>query len=210
MLGSQNPARRLTFKKYMYIISYRIVFIFGETAVIPRRKNELEKSIQDEQRELRGLHLPYRQRRLVALYDGSNAPHIANLLGVAPSTINNWLKDPRVIDAIARRDDIEDTPIIAGRVERKEFWSHVMQAETYDINHRLKASELLGKSECDFSETRVLKGAGASTTVIVNTGIPRAPGENTEVSVDKDGETQDIEVEKDSVVVLNPEIEDIF
>ena len=185
----------------------------GREHMIPHRKNNLEKAIQDEQRELRGFHLPYRQRRLVALYDGTNTQTIAKLLGVAPSTINNWLKDPRVQDAIARRDDIEDTPVVAGRIERKEFWSHVMASEGFEIKDRLKASELLGRSECDFSETRVLKGAGTATTVIVNTGVPRAPGEleNPEVQVSNGEETHTVDTdEEETTVLVVPAFEDIF
>ena len=147
------------------------------------------------------------------MWDGTNTEHIAKLLGVVPSTVQNWLKDPRVVDAIARRDDIEDSPVIAGRIERKEFWTHVMSAETFDIKDRLKASELLGKSECDFSETRVLKGAGAATTVIVNTGVPRTPGERSEsnVSVSKGDQSQEVEIDEDDVTVVStPDIEDIF
>jgi len=183
--------------------------------MIPHRKNNLEKAIQEEQRELRGLHLPYRQRRLVALWDGTNTDYIAKLLGVVPSTVSNWLKDPRVVDAIARRDDIEDSPIIAGRVERKEFWSHVMTSESFEIKDRLKASELLGKSECDFSETRILKGAGASTTVIVNTGVPRAPGDPVpdapHVTVSNNNESQEVDTSaSEATVIVVPAWEDIF
>jgi len=183
--------------------------------MIPHRKNNLEKAIQEEQREYRGLHLPYRQRRLVALYDGTNTEHIARMLGVAQGTVNNWLKDPRVVEAIAKRDDIEDSPVIAGRIERKEFWSHVMISETFEIRDRLKASELLGKSECDFSETRILKGAGASTTVIVNTGVPRAPGDPQpdapHVTVSNNNESQEVDTsESEATVIVVPAWEEIF
>lgn len=89
-----------------------------------------------------------------------------------------------------------------------------MGSEGFDMSHRLKASELLGKSECDFSETRILKGAGAATTVIVNTGVPRAPGSPFEesISVEKDGETQEVELEngEHTVIVVPADLDGIF
>ncbi len=39
---------------------------------------------------------------------------------------------------------------IASRAERQAFWTKVMNDNERDLNARLKASELLGKSEGDF------------------------------------------------------------
>jgi len=50
-----------------------------------------------------------------------------------------------------------------------------MLDEGEDMKHRLKASELLGRSECDFSETRIIKGVGSAVNIFVNTGVPRSP-----------------------------------
>lgn len=43
-------------------------------------------------------------------------------------------------------------PKIANRQQRQEFWSSVMNDAEVDLSVRLRASELLGKSEADFTE----------------------------------------------------------
>jgi len=138
--------------------------------------NKLLKELEKEGRNLcYGQVLPYRQRRLVMLYDGSNTAELARKLKVSQATIQKWLTDGKVQSALSVRDTLNDSYDIADRIERKEFWTAIMYDESADLKDRLKASELLGKSECDFSETRVLKGVGQGTTVIINTGVPRAP-----------------------------------
>lgn len=140
----------------------------------------LDKLKQDQKASIFGVTLPYKQRRFVMIYDGTDKQGVAKAakkLKVHPSTIQNWLKKPDILNAILNRDSIYDEAIVATRLQRKEFWTDVLFDDSAEMNHRLKASELLGKSECDFSETRVLKGSGSKgTTIIVNTGIPRAPG----------------------------------
>ena len=43
--------------------------------------------------------------------------------------------------------------------ERQKFWSEVMLDPEQEMQHRLKAAELLGKSECDFSERLQIDGS---------------------------------------------------
>lgn len=43
-------------------------------------------------------------------------------------------------------------PTIATRLERQEFWTSVLRSEDESMKDRLKAAELLGKSEGDFLE----------------------------------------------------------
>ena len=45
-------------------------------------------------------------------------------------------------------------PVIATRDERQKFWTDVMNSSSEEMRDRLKASELLGKSEADFTENR--------------------------------------------------------
>ena len=55
--------------------------------------------------------------------------------------------------AIATRQDTEVRPKgIADRQERQQFWTSVMRDVRKNMKHRLKASELLGRSEADFTE----------------------------------------------------------
>ena len=46
---------------------------------------------------------------------------------------------------------------IADRETRQKFWSDTMQDNQEDMKNRLRASELLGKSECDFIERAEIK-----------------------------------------------------
>ena len=46
---------------------------------------------------------------------------------------------------------------IADRETRQKFWSDTMQDSNEDMKNRLRASELLGKSECDFIERAEIK-----------------------------------------------------
>lgn len=48
--------------------------------------------------------------------------------------------------ALAERRNI----LSATREQRKEFWTQIMNDDSADMKHRLRASELLGKSEGDF------------------------------------------------------------
>ena len=49
---------------------------------------------------------------------------------------------------------------IATRMERQEFWTEIMFAKNEETLTRLKASELLGRSECDFVDRRIVTWAG--------------------------------------------------
>ena len=83
-----------------------------------------------------------------------------------------------VIEAIRNRQDTEIRPAtVADRQERQVYWTAVMRGEAtvtvlvkvgedmipievpVSIKDRLRASELLGKSECDFSEKKVIDGS---------------------------------------------------
>ncbi len=56
----------------------------------------------------------------------------------------------RVRAAIARIDAKTRTKSVKSREERKQFWTDMMDDDTASRADRLRASELLGKSECDF------------------------------------------------------------
>lgn len=72
------------------------------------------------------------------------------------------LKRPHVIEAIrkrsqrvdasiASRSDLDvNVPVVMSRLGRQAFWTKVIKDENENILARLKASELLGKSEGDF------------------------------------------------------------
>jgi len=65
-------------------------------------------------------------------------------------------------------------PDVADREERQRFWSAVMRDENADMKDRIKASEVLGKSQADFVERHEHSGPnGQPIQVIDFTGKPK-------------------------------------
>ena len=92
-----------------------------------------------------------KQLRFVELYNG-NATDTAKLAGYSHAEragIRN-LKDVRICQAIQERRKTEIKPQIKDRQARQKFWSDFMDNEEKDDKDRLKASELLARSEGDF------------------------------------------------------------
>lgn len=133
--------------------------------------------------------LTAKQQRFVDAYSG-NATEAARLAGYAGSAevlgqvgAEN-LKKPQIAAAIAKRESKVTKKLIATREQRQEFWSRVMLGPTdgepktlddlCEMKDRLKASELLGKSEADFTEK--LDHSGNLTVSIAINGIKRGGG----------------------------------
>jgi phage terminase small subunit len=68
------------------------------------------------------------------------------------------LRKPKILAEIKARETIRSTPLIASRAERQQFWSSVMRDKNQQMRDRLKAAELLGKSEADFVERQEITG----------------------------------------------------
>lgn len=63
------------------------------------------------------------------------------------------LTKSNILAAVRNRQDTEIRPkTIADRQERQAFWTKTMRDRKEETKDRLKASELLGKSEADFTE----------------------------------------------------------
>lgn len=80
-------------------------------------------------------------------------------------TARDLLTNPQVLEAIRARETTELRPRIASRLERQAFWTEVMYDTGADLPNRLKASELLGKSEADFT-LKVESNSAVSIRVI--------------------------------------------
>lgn len=110
---------------------------------------------------MHGDKLTTKQRRFVEAYDG-NATQAAIAAGYSQKIARqmgqvNMTK--RVILAeIKARETVRCTPLIASRAERQQFWSSVMRDKDQQMRDRLKAAELLGKSEADFVERQEITG----------------------------------------------------
>lgn len=105
--------------------------------------------------------LTTKMRAFVEAYCG-NATEAALKAGYSPRTAAfigaENLKKPQIKEAIAEREKISSESRIADRQERQSFWTSVMRDPEEDMRNRLKAAELLGKSECDFAERVEVSG----------------------------------------------------
>ncbi len=77
-------------------------------------------------------------------------------------------KSIEVQEAIRQRRATQLAPDIANRQRRQRFWTESMDDGELSMSDRLRASELLGKSEADFVD--VIKGADSMLLVL---GSPR-------------------------------------
>jgi phage terminase small subunit len=108
--------------------------------------------------------LSERERRFVDAYMGEaagNATKAAKLAGYSAHTAttlgSRLLRKVHVADAIAQIQAASTAAIvaerdesIADRAERQRFWTEFMRGSDVHPLARLKASELLGKSNADF------------------------------------------------------------
>lgn len=70
---------------------------------------------------------------------------------------NENLRKPEILEAIKKALEEKNAALIASREERQRFWTETLRNEEEDMKNRLRASELLAKSECDFTEKREIQ-----------------------------------------------------
>ena len=104
-----------------------------------------------------------KQAKFVELYNG-NATEAAKLAGYShPDTAGKrCMQNVQICTKIQERRAKEIKSLVATRQDRQKFWSDVMMAnndDEIDMKSRLRASELLGKSEGDFLERREHTGS---------------------------------------------------
>jgi phage terminase small subunit len=99
-----------------------------------------------------------RQQRFVDAYDG-NATRAARVAGYGSPTMQGYenLRKPHIKAAIDAREKKYIEKHILTREERQKFWTNVITGASFagkkpTMNERLKASELLGRSQADFIE----------------------------------------------------------
>lgn len=115
--------------------------------------------------------LTAKQQRFVDAYDG-NATKAAIAAGYSEKIARqmgqvNMTK--RVILAeIKARETKRRQPMIASREERQAFWTSLMRDPKAMAMARLKASELLGKSEADFVERQEISGPDQGPVLIMD------------------------------------------
>lgn len=128
-------------------------------------------------------NLTYKQACFVLVYSGDTTD-ACNRIDIPPSTGRSWLRRPEVRYAIRERLRYGVEPeLVADRDERLALWTRMMRNDRLPIGDRLKASELLGKANCDFSEKRVLAGdSDQPLQIVVDTGISRAPNDPIDIT----------------------------
>ena len=126
----------------------------------------------------KGRPLTAKQRAFVEAYAG-NGTEAAIAAGYsvksAEKIARELLRKTTVVEAILGREKKALTPLIATRTKRQEFWSAVMSDSDEDMKDRLKASELLGKSEGDFID-RVELGGRVDIASAIEEGNRRLQG----------------------------------
>jgi hypothetical protein len=99
--------------------------------------------------------LTLRQRAFVQAYTG-NAAVAARQAGYSERTCRaigqRLLTQVDIKQALREREQERLNPLIASREQRQEFWTQTMLDDSQEMQHRLKAAELLGRSEGDFME----------------------------------------------------------
>ena len=97
-----------------------------------------------------------KKAKFIKAYNG-NAEETARKLKMSVGYARNLMMKSDVLKAIKARETKKEQPLIWDREQRQIFWTNMAQNAERDSD-RLKASELLGKSNCDFSEKLVHEG----------------------------------------------------
>lgn len=98
-----------------------------------------------------------RQQKFVEAYAG-NATEAARLAGYSGDentlgvVAHKLLRNAKITQAIQTRETKTLKKLIATREDRQNFWTETMLREDVDLSTRLRASELLGRSQADFTD----------------------------------------------------------
>jgi len=115
--------------------------------------------------------LTAKQQRFVDAYDG-NATKAAIAAGYSEKTAysagQRLLKNVGIRTAIQERENRRIQPLIMTREERQTMWSEIARDKGERTQDRLKASELLGKSEADFVERQEISGPDQGPVLIMD------------------------------------------
>ncbi|MBF0260067.1 MAG: terminase small subunit [Desulfamplus sp.] len=118
--------------------------------------------------------LSKRQLKFIDLYDG-NAEQTAIKAGYSVkyakrAGIRN-LKNDTLRHLLEEKRQAEIKPEVMNRIQRQVFWSDIIRDESLSIRDRLRASELLGRSEGDFLERMDLSGETTTKIKITRLNI---------------------------------------
>lgn len=103
--------------------------------------------------------LTEKQQSFVDVYDG-DIQKAAKAINSSYGYCRQLMTRPDIIAAVKERREPERAARIATRVDRQKFWTDIMEDAEGEMRDRLRASELLGKSEADFIERVEQSGPG--------------------------------------------------
>lgn len=123
--------------------------------------------------------LTRKQQLFVDFYDG-DIKATAKKVKMSHDYCRRLLNQQKIAAAIRNRQD-EESRIngIATRQERQKFWTEVMNGKVKiddnvikggNLSDRLKASELLGKSEADFTDKHLVSGKASLLDILGRVG----------------------------------------
>lgn len=130
-----------------------------------------------------------RQQAFVDAYDGNGvtAARKAGYTGsdaALATSASRLLRHAEVSAAIKRRNvvvekarsqAIEQAGRIATRAERQALWTQVMENTKERTIDRLRAAELLGRSEADFTEKVLVQGKMTLEQLVAQAAQPKPP-----------------------------------
>ena len=106
--------------------------------------------------------LTEKQRRFCEAFsaNGGNALDAARIAGYKKPHPEGarLLQKATICSALEKLRESTTKSSIATREERQEFWTKTMKSDDLSMSDRLRASELLGKSQTDFVERKELTG----------------------------------------------------
>ena len=96
-----------------------------------------------------------KQQRFIDAYDG-DIKKASIKAKITYQYARKLATKSNIMAAIRHREDTEKRPIeISNRQDRQKFWSDAMNNTEFYMRDRLRASELLGKSEADFVDIKM-------------------------------------------------------
>ncbi len=121
-------------------------------------------------------NLSEKQKLFIQVYEGNgaDAARKSGYLGSDKALAQRayeLLTNPKIVRLIRKRNDPQKQALIATRIDRQKFWSDTMNDPTADPKDRLKASELLGRSEGDFIEKHEVKTKHTFESLIVGSMV---------------------------------------
>lgn len=101
-----------------------------------------------------GPGLSSKQKRFIELFDGSNARAAALAAGYGEKyiaqSVRRLLTNDRVLAEIENREFKKPDVLLNSKYARQRWYAILMEDESMAVRDRIKAAELLGRSEGDF------------------------------------------------------------